>query len=72
MISGVPDEPQGHFEDLLFKDSQKNKVFIVKRERRGVKKAALDYRVLKTLEHDGKVCSLVLVRLLTGRTLFPP
>ena len=68
VITGVPDEPQGHFEDLLFKDSQKNKVFIVKRERRGVKKAALDYRVLKTLEHDGKVCSLVLVRLLTGRT----
>ena len=68
VISGVPDEPQGHFEDLLFKDSQKNKVFIVKRERRGVKKAALDYRVLKTLEHDGRACSLVLVRLLTGRT----
>lgn len=68
VISGAPEAPEGHFEDLLFKDSQKNKVFIVKRERRGVKKAALDYRVLKTLEQNGKVCSLVLVRLLTGRT----
>ncbi len=68
VVSGVPEAPEGHFEDLLFKDSQKNKVFIVKRERRGVKKAALDYRVLKTVEQGGKACSLVLVRLLTGRT----
>ena len=51
VISGVPEEAEGRFEDLLFKDSQKNKVFIVKRERRGVKKAVLEYRVLKTLEH---------------------
>ena len=41
VISGVPEEAEGRFEDLLFKDSQKNKVFIVKRERRGVKKAVL-------------------------------
>lgn len=68
VVGGAPEAPEGHFEDLLFKDSQKNKVFIVKRERRGVKKAALDYRVLKTAEQDGRTCSLVLVRLLTGRT----
>ena len=68
VISGVPEEAEGRFEDLLFKDSQKNKVFIVKRERRGVKKAVLEYRVLKTLEHGGKPCSLVLVKLVTGRT----
>ena len=68
VISGAPEAPEGRFEDLLFKDSQKNKVFIVKRERRGVKKAALEYRVLKTVEHGGAPCSLVLVRLITGRT----
>ena len=31
------------WEDLLFKDSSKNKVFVVKRERRGVKKARLEF-----------------------------
>lgn len=68
VVHGVPKQSEGRFEDLLFKDSQKNKVFIVKRERRGVKKAALEYRVLKTVEQGGKPCSLVLIHLLTGRT----
>lgn len=68
VVHGIPEQSEGRFDDLLFKDSQKNKVFIVRRERRGVKKAALEYRVLKTLEHEGKACSLVLVHLLTGRT----
>lgn len=68
VVKGTPESPEGRFEDLLFKDSQKNKVFIVKRERKGVKKAALEYRVLKALEHGGEACSLVLVRLITGRT----
>lgn len=68
VVHGVPEQSEGRFEDLLFKDSQKNKVFIVKRERRGVKKAVLEYRVLKTIEQDGKPCSLVLIHLLTGRT----
>ncbi|MBQ4547541.1 MAG: RluA family pseudouridine synthase [Oscillospiraceae bacterium] len=69
VIKGVPEEPQGVFEDLLFKDSQKNKTFVVKRERKGVKAASLEYKVLSTLEHDehGKI-SLVLIKLHTGRT----
>ena len=33
VIKGVPEEAEGVFEDLLFKDSQKNKTFVVKRER---------------------------------------
>ena len=53
-------------EDLLFKDSRKNKVYVVKRERKGVKHAKLEYKLL------GYVCendvSLVRVRLYTGRT----
>ncbi len=69
VIKGIPEEPEGVFKDLLFKDSQKNKSFIVKRERKGVKEASLEYRVLQTLEHPehGKI-SLVLVKLHTGRT----
>ena len=60
--SDLPTE--GTMEDLLYFDKGKNKSFVVKRERRGVKKAILEYRVVgaddeRTTYH---------VRLLTGRT----
>lgn len=55
---------EGTLEDLLFFDRSKNKSFVVKKERRGVKKALLEY---KTLERKGEK-SLVRVRLHTGRT----
>lgn len=55
---------EGDWEDLLFKDSGRNKVFVVKKERRGVKKARLTFR--KQDEKDG--CSLVKIRLYTGRS----
>ena len=69
VIKGVPEEAEGVFKDLLFKDSQKNKTFVVKRERKGVKEASLEYKVLSTVDHPehGKI-SLVLVKLHTGRT----
>ena len=47
-VYGKPQEDEGVFEDLLFKDSSKNKSFVVKKERRGVKKAKLSYKVLAT------------------------
>ena len=50
--------------DLLFKDSKKNKSFVVKRERKGVKKASLEYKV--TERKNG--LSLVKIKLHTGRT----
>ena len=69
VIKGVPEEPKGIYKDLLFKDSQKNKTFIVKRERKGVKEASLEYKVLATAEHpEHGVISLVKVKLHTGRT----
>lgn len=69
VIKGVPDENEGIFRDLLFKDSQKNKSFVVKRERKGVKEAVLEYRVLSTVEHpEHGAVSLVLIKLHTGRT----
>lgn len=61
-VHGTPPE-SGDWEDLLFKDSSKNKVFIVKKERKGVKKARLEFSRLK----DGET-SLVRIRLHTGRT----
>lgn len=53
----------GDWEDLLWKDSKKNKVFVVKRERGGVKKARLEFVRLSCGES-----SQVLVRLHTGRS----
>jgi len=61
-------EEAGVMDDLLFKDSQKNKSFVVKRERKGVRRAILCYRVLEKAEFQGKICSLVSVSLKTGRS----
>ena len=54
---------RGDWEDLLFKDSRKNKVFVVKRPRAGVKKARLEFVRLQ-----GGNPSLVRIRLHTGRS----
>lgn len=58
-VHGTPPE-SGDWEDLLFKDSRKNKVFVVKKERKGVKKARLEF------VHLGG--GLVRIRLHTGRS----
>lgn len=62
MIHGTPPE-EGDWEDLLWKDSKKNKVFVVKRMRGGVKKARLEFKRLT----EGET-SLVRIRLHTGRS----
>ena len=62
MVHGTPPE-EGDWEDLLWKDSVKNKVFVVKRMRGGVKKARLEFRRLT----EGET-SVVRVRLHTGRS----
>ena len=61
---GIPAEPQGTYRDLLLHDKLRNKSFVVRRMRGGVKEASLSYRVLE--ERDGE--ALVLVSLHTGRT----
>ena len=62
MVHGTPPEV-GDWEDLLFKDSRRNKVFVVDRQRSGVKKARLEYKRLTAGEK-----SLVRIRLHTGRS----
>lgn len=62
MVHGTPPE-QGDWEDLLWKDSSKNKVFVVKRQRKGVKAARLEFTRLSAGED-----SLVHIRLHTGRS----
>ena len=63
-VYGCPEEDKGEFHDLLFKDSRKNKSFVVKRERKGVKKASLEYEVIENRED----ISIVKIHLPTGRT----
>jgi len=62
LVHGTPPE-RGDWEDLLWKDSRKNKVFVVKRQRAGVKKARLEFTRLTSGE-----ASLVHIRLHTGRS----
>ena len=64
VLTKRPEEDSGELHDLLFHDRFKNKTFAVSKERKGVKKAALSYRVLA--ESNGRC--LVHVRLYTGRT----
>ena len=62
LVHGTPPE-NGDWQDLLWKDSQKNKVFVVKRERKGVKSARLEFVRLQAGDP-----SLVRIRLHTGRS----
>lgn len=64
LIHGKPETEKGEMRDLLFKDGRKNKSFVVKRARKGVKEALLAYETIDTNE----VFSTVLVKLHTGRT----
>ena len=66
-LAVIPDGLEGDegvLEDLLYRDKAKNKSFVVKRMRRGVKDARLDYRVIE--RRDG--LALVRVKLHTGRS----
>lgn len=62
LVHGTPPE-SGTWQDFLFKDSRKNKVFVVKKERKGVKKASLEFTRLTEADP-----SLVHIRLHTGRS----
>ena len=67
VVEGEPPN-SGVLEDLLYHDQNKNKTYVVKRERRGVKKAKLSYELIQNVEYEGKKLSLLKVRLYTGRT----
>ena len=63
-VRGRPKPPEGRLENYLFKDAQKNQVFVKSRPEPGAKTAVTEYRLLKT---QGPL-SLVECHLLTGRT----
>ena len=64
VTGGCPEEPEGFMRDLLFKDASKNKSYVVKRMRRGVRQAELEY---KLLVRSGDSC-LFKIKLHTGRS----
>ena len=64
IVCGIPEKTSASLSDLLFFDRTRNKSFVVTRERKGVKKASLDYTVLECRPPY----SLLHVRLHTGRT----
>lgn len=64
LVHGLPQEKSGEMRDLLFKDSKRNKSFVVDRMRKGVKEALLSYEIVFC---ESKL-SVVKVSLHTGRT----
>lgn len=64
VIQSTPEEKSGILRDLLFRDKQKNKTYVVNRMRKGVREASLEYSVIG--EADG--FSMLDILLHTGRT----
>lgn len=63
-ITKAPDTPSGTLSDLLFYDRQRGRSYVVDRQRKGVKDASLEYRLIRFEPYGAKIR----VRLLTGRT----
>ncbi|MGN1195860.1 MAG: RluA family pseudouridine synthase [Acutalibacteraceae bacterium] len=68
VVHGIPEEKSAVLEDLLFKDSKKNKTYVVKRERKGVKKAVLSYETVLCGAYGENDFALVHIKLQTGRS----
>ena len=63
-VQGRPKPPEGRLENYLFKDAQKNQVYVKAKPEPGAKTAVTEYKLLRS---KGAL-SLVECRLLTGRT----
>lgn len=64
VLRGHPEKDADTLTDLLFRDAQHNKSYVVQRMRRGVREASLDYTALEKTD----TLTLVKIRLHTGRT----
>lgn len=64
VIHGAPDEKEGTLRDLLLRDKQERKTYIVTEPAKGVQEAILDYQVLGETSNLSKVGII----LRTGRT----
>ncbi len=68
VVCGDMKERSGYMTDLLYHDKNKNKTYVVKRERKGVKEAKLCYVVHSKAVYNDSPVSKVQVLLKTGRT----
>ncbi len=64
VIHGCPDQPSGTLTDLLLRNKQERKTYIVQEPGKGVQEAILNYRVLGQSQN----MSRVRIDLVTGRT----
>jgi len=64
VVHGCPAEASGTYRDLLLRNKQERKTYVVRQGAKGVQEAILDYRVLKT---NGQL-TRVSITLQTGRT----
>ena len=65
VVSGIPDGDR--MVDFLYKDTRTSKAYIVKTERKGVKKASLSFKTVATANTEKGTLSLASVSLDTGR-----
>ena len=68
IVNGKPERNTETLCDLLFKDSKRNKSFVVERKRAGVREAKLSYTLLESKTCEDEMLSLVKIRLYTGRS----
>lgn len=64
VLHGVPDSPAGRLTDLLLRNKQERKTYVVSEPAKGVQEAVLDYQVLQTVNSFSRVR----IQLITGRT----
>lgn len=68
VVSGRPEKDSDTLKDLLYRDRKSGKTFVVSRERKGVKDASLEYKLIDSIEYENETLSLLRVLLHTGRT----
>ena len=64
VIHGNPGQREGRMTDLLLRDKQERKTYVVREMAKGVQEAILDYRLVGKCDGMSKVS----IRLITGRT----
>lgn len=68
VAQGRPGDESGELRDYLYHDAAKNKSYVVKSPRRGVREASLQYRLLSEKETPDGRLTLLRIRLETGRS----
>lgn len=68
VLSGKPSEESGVFRDWLFHDKERNKSYVVGNQRKGVKEAVCEWKMLESVNEKEKMMSLIRVNIQTGRT----